>query len=351
MYLYLIHKFMNIVAPPTTLITLILFLPPFLVFKCFFYIFRAIFSENVAGKVVLITGASSGIGEQLAYQYAKRGARLLLVARRKNCLQEVAEKARGFGSPDVVVVQADVSKVDDCKRFVDEAISHFGRMDHLVSNAGIASVCMFEDSSDITKFAPIMDTNFWGSVYTAYFAVPHLRKSKGKIIVNASSAGWLPLPRMSVYNASKAAVINFYETLRVELGRDIGITIVTPGFTESEMMQGKFLTKEGEMQVDQEMRDVEVGTFPVEKAEGCAKAIVKSACRGDRYLTQPLWFRVMFVWKVVCPHVLEWFYRLLYVTPPGTSQRDAPSKKILHHTAANNLLYPSSIQSLETRAD
>ncbi|KAF8390677.1 hypothetical protein HHK36_025204 [Tetracentron sinense] len=347
----LIHKFMNIVVPPTALFTLSLFLPPFLFFKLFMSILSSIFSENVAGKVVLITGASSGIGEQLAYEYAKRGACLVLVARRENRLREVADRAYGFGSPDVVVVHADVSKVDECKRCVDEAVNYFGRLDHLVNNAGIASVCMFEEATDITNFAPVMDTNFWGSVFTTYFAVPHLRKSKGRIIVMASAAGWLPVPRMSIYNASKAALIILYETLRIEFGADIKVTIVTPGYIESEMTQGKFLTKEGVMEVDQEMRDVQVGVIPVGYAEGCAKAIVKGACRGERYLTEPSWFKVTYLWKVFCPEVVEWWYHFLCETGPGNSQRDAFSKIILDLTGGHKFLYPTSIQSPELKAD
>ncbi|KAJ4973249.1 hypothetical protein NE237_006423 [Protea cynaroides] len=130
---------MNIVASPTILITLFLFLPSFLFFKFFLFIVRSIFPENVAGMVTLITGASCGIGEQLAYQYAKRGAWLVLVARRENGLQQVAETARELGSLDVLTVRADVSKLEDCKRFIDEALDHFGR----------TSVCMFEDLIDI----------------------------------------------------------------------------------------------------------------------------------------------------------------------------------------------------------
>ncbi|KAJ4974123.1 hypothetical protein NE237_007297 [Protea cynaroides] len=129
------------------------------------------------------------------------------------------------------------------------------------------------------------------------------------------------------------------------MGGDIGITIVTPGFIESEMTKGRYLTKEGEMEVDQEIRDVLVGFIPVGYTEECAKAILNSACRGDRYLTMPSWFRVLYLWRVLCPEVLEWCYRLLYVTGPGASQRDAPSKMILHLTGAKNLLYSSSIQS------
>ncbi|KAL5174197.1 11-beta-hydroxysteroid dehydrogenase 1B [Glycine soja] len=242
-------------VPPLGLVLLLLMLPPYLLFKILRFIVRSIFSENVAGKVILITGASSGIGEHLAYEYGRRGARLALVARRENRLKEVASIAKLFGSPEVIIIPADVSSSQDCKRFVDSTINHFGQLDHLVNNAGVSAPGLFESTTDIRNFAPAMDINFWGSAYGTYFAIPHLRKSKGKIIAIASCTGWLPVPRMSIYNASKAAVISLYETLRIELGRDIGITIVTPGLIESEMSQGKVLFKEGKMVSDQLIRD------------------------------------------------------------------------------------------------
>ncbi|GLT69233.1 hypothetical protein SLA2020_414010 [Shorea laevis] len=346
-----IHKFLNIVAPPFTFFSLCLFLPPFWFYKFFLSILSSIFSENLAGKVVIITGASSGIGEHLAYEYAKRGAHLALAARREKSLQEVADRAREYGSPDVLVIRADVSKVEDCKRIVNVTMDHFGRVDHLVNNAGINSVCMFEDTTDITLFRTIMDINFWGSVYTTRFAVPHLRNSRGKIIAVASSASWLPAPRMSFYNASKAAMVTFFETLRIEVGPEIKITIVTPGFIESEMTQGKFLVKEGKMEVDQDLRDVQVSTIPVGTARGCAEAIVNSACRGDRYLTQPAWFKVTYFWMVFFPEVIEWCYRLMYINRPGTSDREVPSKKILDLTGAKNILYPSTLHTPDIKTD
>ncbi|KAG9445906.1 hypothetical protein H6P81_012034 [Aristolochia fimbriata] len=339
-----IHNLMNLVAAPVSFGALLLFLPPFYVYKFIISALNTLFSERMANKVVLVTGASSGIGEHIAYQYAKKRACLALVARRENRLREVAERARSLGSPDVLVLPADVAKSDDCKRFVEETVEHFGRLDHLVNNAGIGALCLFEEAPDLSNFAPVMDVNFWGAIYPTYFAIPHLKKSRGRVVVNASAAGWNPLPRFGFYNASKAAIISFYETLRMELGPYIKITIATPGWTESEMTQGKFVSKEGEIIIDQEMRDVQVGVFPVGYAEGCARAVVNGACRGQRMVTQPAWFKVLFLYRVFCPEVLDWCYRLMYVTSPGTSQKSALSKKILDVTGAKKVLYPGSIQ-------
>ncbi|KAJ4843088.1 high-copy suppressor of sly1 defect [Turnera subulata] len=241
----LIHSFLNLVAPPCSFFALCLFFPPYVFYKSFLYVVYTIFKENVEGKVVLITGASSGIGEHLAYEYARRGACLALVARRQRSLAEVADTAREIGSPDVITIVADVREVDECRRMVEETVNYFGRLDHLVNNAGITGISMLEDIVDITTFRTIMDTNFWGSAYTTRFAIPHLKDTRGKIIAISSASSWLPAPRMSVYNASKAAVMTFFETLRVELGSDVHVLIVTPGFIESELTQGKVLVKEG----------------------------------------------------------------------------------------------------------
>ncbi|KAL5862614.1 hypothetical protein ACOSQ3_000128 [Xanthoceras sorbifolium] len=325
----LINRLLNIIAPAVTLVTLPFFLPTYLLFKFLLSTIRTIPIEDVAGKVVLITGASSGIGKHLAYEYAMRGACLALVARREPQLREIATQAELLGSPNTIVIRGDVSKAEDCRNFVDVTVKHFGRLDHLVTNAGVATVCMFEDYYDITNATPSMDINFCGSAYSTFFAIPHLKQSKGKIVAIASAAGWLSIPRMAFYNASKAAVIALYETLRIEFGEDIGITIVTPGLTESEMTDGKFLNKEGKLVVDQEMRDVQISLTPVQSTEECAKAIVDSACRGERYLTTPSWIRMTYFWKVFWPEIIVWSSRFFLMTGPGTSQRDAPSKKIL----------------------
>ncbi|KAG2675416.1 hypothetical protein I3760_12G003700 [Carya illinoinensis] len=295
----LIHKFLNVVALPFTFFSLCLLLPPYSFFKLFLYFFNFIFSEDFARKVVLITGASSGIGEVRA--------RLSLAARRESSLREVVDRALDYGSPDVLMIPGDVSNVEDCARIVEETINHSGRLDHLVNNAGINSVCMFEEATDITAFRTIMDTNFWGSAYTIRFTLAYLRESRGK---------W-PTPRMSFYN--------------------------------SEMTQGKFLLKEGKMQeVDQDLRDVQLSAIPVETAGACAAAIVKSACRGDRYLTEPAWFKVIYFWKVFFPEVIEWCYRLMYM---NSSPQEAPSKKILDLTGAKNILHPSTLHTSEIKTD
>ncbi|KAJ6331955.1 hypothetical protein OIU76_010352 [Salix suchowensis] len=301
-----IHEVLNIVFPLTTVISLLIIFPPYLVFKLLSYIKRSIFSEDVAGKVVLITGASSGIGEGLAYEYAKRGARLAIVARRKDRLQLVAAKARELGSPDVYVIRADIAKVNECQELVEKAVKHFGQLDHLVNNAGIVRVELFEDCR-LSDSASVLDVNFWGAIYCTRFAISHLRKSKGKIAVNSSLAAWSPVPRTALYSASKAALVSFYEALRNECGSDIGITIVLLGLIESEMTAPDAASRPGSNQHHTKFLP------PLESTKRCAEAILKSTCRGDKYLTEPSWPGALFMFKLLCPELFEWLIHWIFM--------------------------------------
>ncbi|XP_074316532.1 11-beta-hydroxysteroid dehydrogenase 1A-like [Silene latifolia] len=347
----LLNKVLNIVTPILTLLILCIFLPPFQLVKVILSIVRYFSSEDVAGKVVVITGASSGIGEQLAYEYARRGAFLVLAARREKSLREVANLCVELGSPDAIAVPADVSKINDCKRIVDSTIAHFGRLDHLVTNAGITSMSMFEDYEENTMPTSIMDINFWGAVYITRFAIPHLRSTRGKIIAMSSCASWLTTPRLSIYNASKAAMASFYETLRVEVGSDIHVTLVTPGLFESEITKGKHLSREGLMNVDPLQRDVVVSLFPMETTERCAKVVINSACRGQRYVTTPAWYRVSYWWRVFWPELVELVFRLFYVTERGVSPSESLSKKLMDLPGLKEIVHPSSIQCSGVKTD
>ncbi|WVZ78083.1 hypothetical protein U9M48_025848 [Paspalum notatum var. saurae] len=344
----LVTGVLNWVGTPVMVAGLLLFYPPYYLFTTCYSFLSWLFPDDITGKVVLITGASSGIGEQLAYQYAMKRSSLVLVARRESSLRQVADRALELGAPDVIVLPGDVAKPDDCNRFVQAAISHYDRLDHLVCNAGIASVGVFEEIPDVTNYTSQLDVNFWGSVQTTFAALPHLKRSRGKIVVTASATGWNPVPRMSFYNAANAALINFFETLRTELGNQVRITIVTPGWVESEMSKGKYLKEHGEVEVDQETRDAQIGLFPVDYAKNCAKAMVQAAQQGERYLTVPAWFRAMYLWRVFAPEVVEICYRLLYMHGGhGTRQ---PSK-MMAESGGKQLLYPTSLRSDDIKSE
>ncbi|KAJ3675803.1 hypothetical protein LUZ60_004845 [Juncus effusus] len=297
---------MDLIVQPLLFISLFLFLPPFYLFKVVDSFLSSCFAaENMTGKVVLITGASSGIGEHLAYEYAKRGARLVLVARRVKSLEEVAETCRDIGSPDVLIMPADVSKPDACQNFVEATIAKFGRLDHLVNNAGVKSISLIEEITDLTSFRTLMDVNFWGSVYPTYYAIPYLKETKGRVVVMSSVAGYTAFPRMSFYCASKSALISLYDTLRMEFGNEIAITIIAPGVIESEMMQGKFFTSKGNFKVDQDLRDTMLGLVPIEPVKKFAKTVVSQICSGAHNIIEPGWWYGLYLYQVFLPEIVE----------------------------------------------
>ncbi len=186
--------------------------------------------NNVTHNVAIITGASTGIGEELAYQLAEEGAQLVLTARRISELERVAENARKRGAK-VIVVSADVAIESDCKKIIDAATAEFGRIDTLVNNAGMTMWAKFEDIQDMSIMERIMQVNYMGAVYCTHYALPHLKSTRGRIIGIASLTGLVGVPTRTGYAASKHAMRGFFDSLRIEL-EDSGVTVtmVYPGF-------------------------------------------------------------------------------------------------------------------------
>ncbi|GLJ20756.1 hypothetical protein SUGI_0378250 [Cryptomeria japonica] len=283
---------------------------------------------NVKGKVVLVTGASSGIGQCIAKEYAKRGAKLVLVARREHRLQEVAEECKVYGAEDALVCPADLTNPDDCKKIVDFTIASFGRLNILVNNAGIAGGSFFEEYKSSSQYKKILDTDFWGHVYTTHCAYEHLRRTKGQIIVTDSMTAFLPYPYLAVYSASKSALLNFFETLRIEsIGKPITITIAFPGFIHSELAA---LESPGKVP----------WWFPLMRTEDAAKAIVEAALRKKRQVITPSWYSAFLWWKLTIPEILEWIPRVFILGKPPTTTIE---------TMCNVLLGKSKTQSLFER--
>lgn len=197
-------------------------------------------------KVIVITGASSGIGKALAEVYAVRGNCLVLGARSLDKLEEIASELR-IKCEDVLVVKMDVSVETDCERLIKEAISRFGSIDVLINNAGISMRALFDDL-DLKVLKQLMDVNFWGSVYCTKYALPYLLKSKGSLVGVSSIAGYKGLPGRTGYSASKFAMHGFLETIRIEnLKKGLHVLIACPGFTASNI-RNTALGSKGEQQ-------------------------------------------------------------------------------------------------------
>ena len=185
-------------------------------------------------KVVIITGAASGIGLALTRAFAAEGARLCiadLATDKLTLLQHtLSQQYQGI---EIAPVPADVSKEADCKAMVEACIARFGRIDILINNAGISMRALFNDL-DLEVIRKLMDVNFWGTVYCTKYALPHLLASKGSVVGVSSVAGFKGLPARTGYSASKFAIQGFLETLRIEhLYDGLHVMIFAPGFTAS----------------------------------------------------------------------------------------------------------------------
>jgi short-subunit dehydrogenase len=183
-------------------------------------------------KVVIITGATSGIGKALAFEYASKGSKIVIGARNHNKLIEIAEDIKLKGG-DVAFAQTDVSSEQDCKNLILTAIERFGKIDILINNAGISMRALFENTQ-IDVLQKLMDVNFWGTVYCTKYALPYVLKEKGSIVGISSIGGIVGLPARSGYSASKFAMQGFLRCLRVEnLKNDLHVLAALPGFTSS----------------------------------------------------------------------------------------------------------------------
>jgi short-subunit dehydrogenase len=181
-------------------------------------------------NVVIITGASKGIGAELARQLAARGAMLALAARDRPALEAVASECVARGARAEVVV-TDVAVEDDCRRLVERTVAAFGRVDTLVNNAGATMWARFEDIGDMSILARIMQVNYLGAVYCTHYALPHLKAARGRLVGISSLAGRTGVPTRTGYAASKHAMTGFFDSLRIELaGSGVTVTMVYPGF-------------------------------------------------------------------------------------------------------------------------
>ena len=244
-------------------------------------------------NVVAITGASKGIGAELARQLAAKGARLVLAARNEKELEAVAADCRKAGAP-VVCVRADVASERDCQAIVAGAVLAFGRLDTFVNNAGVSMWARFEDIEDMSILERIMQVNYMGAVYCTRHALPHLRESRGRLVGVASLAGMVGVPTRTGYSASKHAMRGFFDSLRIELdGSGVTVTMIYPGFVSTGIREnasgpdGKPIAispvKEGEvMSVDDCARRI------VKAIEGREREVVMTA-RGK----MGLWLKLL----------------------------------------------------------
>lgn len=215
-------------------------------------------TDPLAGRVVAITGASSGIGEASARLLAARGAHLVLGARRTDRLDRIADELPAT----VRTVSTDVTLRDDLERLVTTAVDEFGRLDALVSNAGVASLGPFADG-DVDAWTAMIDVNLRGVLYGIAAALPVFRRQgAGHFVTTVSTAGLKVVPEMGVYAATKNAVRTIMEALRQEsTGGGIRTTGISPGYVRTD-----FAATEEQSEIGSHMPDFAIPPDAVARA-------------------------------------------------------------------------------------
>lgn len=230
--------------------------------------------EAFRGRAAIVTGASRGIGREIALGLARAGARVALAGRDEAALAGVAREVRELGAT-ALPVRADVTVPADCRDLVAAAAGVFGRLDLLVANAGISMLAPFEQVEDPELLARVMDVNWMGAVRCTHAALPHLVAAGGRIVAVASLTALAGVPGRSGYAASKHAMRGFYDSLRIELApRGVSVTVAYPGFVETGIRERAIGQGTG--------RGKGLGTGTVMPAEECARRILAAAAARSR---------------------------------------------------------------------
>jgi len=235
-----------------------------------------------AGKVVILTGASQGIGKAIALALAPQRPRLVLAARDRQALEAVAGECRALGA-EVLVVTCDVSDEASCRALVAAAVERFAGVDVLVNNAGMGMLARFEDVTDLSQYERLMRVNYLGSVYPTFHALPHLKRSRGQIVAISSLAGLVGVPFRSAYAATKHAQFGFFDSLRIELRESgVSVTVIAPYFVRSEIRK-RSPGPDGLTVEASPIREAEIMS-----AEECARLVVRAMERRKRVLVMTL---------------------------------------------------------------
>lgn len=257
-------------------------------------------SDVFRDQVVIVTGASSGIGKSLAIQLAGQGAEVAIAARREDRLEETAAECRSHGD-EVLVIPTDVSDEEQCKNLIKKTIATFGRLDMLINNAGLAVTALLREYFDLRLFRHVMDVNFYGAVHCTYYALPHLMQSKGRIVAVSSLGGKGGLPFNTSYTASKYALHGFYDSLRMEMQpHGVSVSVICPYWVVTEFHEA-LLDKNGAPRGKQGRT---LYTKKMMTAERCAKVVLKAAYHRKRELLMGpggllVWF------KLIAPDFLD----------------------------------------------
>ncbi|HPC99664.1 MAG TPA: SDR family oxidoreductase [Bacteroidales bacterium] len=268
-------------------------------------------SDFFNGKIVIITGASSGIGKALAYRLSELGAIAVIASRSAEKLKIVAEDLKSAGRK-VLAITADVSKEEECSRLVETTVQTFGGIDILINNAGISMKALFSEV-DLTVLKRLMDVNFWGTVYCSKYALPYLIERKGSLVGVSSVAGYQGLPGRSGYSASKFAMHGLLESIRIEnRKKKLHVMIFAPAFTASEIRKHALLA-DGKEQGESPRREEKL-----DSPEYVATQIIKGIRNRRRNQILSVEGKLTVLLKRLMPGLVDWGYYREFAKEPNS---------------------------------
>lgn len=260
---------------------------------------KTIFQENVT----IITGASLGIGRELALQLADLGAWLSLAARSAEKLAEVTNQCNQRGGR-AISVPTDVANQSHCQALIDRTVEEYGRIDTLINNAGIGMAARFDELKDLDIFEKVIQVNFLGSVYCTFYALPYLKKTKGRLVAVSSQRGIFPSATADGYGPSKHAMVGFFDSLRVELtGSGVSVTMIFPEWV-STGITSRALKTDGTP--TGEISSHEENAMSVET---CAQIIIRAAEQRKREVVMTLLSKLGLWFRLIMPGTVDQIVR------------------------------------------
>ena len=227
-------------------------------------------------KVALVTGASSGIGAELAWQLSRAGANVTLASRRRELLEAVAKRIVAGGNTSPLVTECDVTRDGDLERAVAQTVREFGKLDAIFANAGFGVIGSLKKLS-VEDYRRQFETNVFGVLRTIYAALPEIEKSRGNIVIIGSVAGWTATPGTSPYAMSKFALRALANCIMPELRPSgVKVTLISPGFVDSNIRR---VDNDGNFHP--ETKD-SVPSWLVMSTEKAVRQILRAAARGKR---------------------------------------------------------------------
>lgn len=255
----------------------------------------AVFTENV----IILTGASEGIGRALALALAPQKPKLVIAARQAERLESLAAECRALGA-EALPVTTDVTDEAQCRRLAEKAVEAYGQVDTLVVNAGATMWTRLDQLQDPGVLEKVMAVNYFGAAYCTMAALPYLKASKGRIVAIASVAGLTGVPERTGYSASKHAMVGFFDSLRIEL-EDTGVTVtvIAPDFVVSQIHR-RALGADGRPLGETPMQEARIMT-----AERCAELIVTAMEKRQRLLITSLRGKLGRWFKLIAPGLID----------------------------------------------